>query len=101
MGGSSLYLLLALMTVGLLAVVQSASWLRRWLRRVLYIGPAGDWERREPSVDADRDAPSADQAYFELAERYFLNQLSTNDTFDTKATATLAVGSTVLPYRGT
>jgi hypothetical protein len=68
-----------------------------WVRRNLHIRPANEWERGGVSADASADAPSADQAYFAVAERFLDTQISTNDIFDTKATTTLGVGSTVLP----
>ena len=80
--------------VGFVACYEAWRTIRRWP----YVEPARSWKRGEPSPDArTTDGNSADHVFLVHAERFLDSQFTTNDTFDTKASASLGVGSTVLP----
>lgn len=70
----------------------------RTVRRYLKIAPAADWRRGSPAAGSpDESGFSADHLFLLHAERFLDSQFTANETFDTKASASLGVGSTVLP----
>jgi hypothetical protein len=56
-----------------------------------------EWKQGSPSSDASADAPTADQVYFDSAERFLNTQVATNDVLDTKTAGAVSLGSTILP----
>jgi hypothetical protein len=61
--------------------------------------PSSDRYRRQTltSADAEKDAPSADQVFFDATKRLLDTQISGSDALDLRITSALQVGGTVFP----
>lgn len=88
-GAASLVLLVILLR-GLVAF-------RPWFKQTYRLPAATRWERDQARDDALADEPSAEQIYFDSAQRELDTQIATSGILDTKAMSCITVGSTVLP----
>jgi len=82
--------------LALLAIVAAMRGMPRWRHRWRIPDPL-PWNHGIPSEDGATDAPSADQIYFDTAQRQLDNQFATTDKYDGEALQLVQSGAIVLP----
>jgi hypothetical protein len=90
-------LIIVIVIAGSILVVLADFGAWAWLREQFRVPRDVEWKHGEASADSIDDAPSSDQVYYAVAERRLDAQVATNDLFDSKTSAAVGLGSTVLP----
>lgn len=90
-------IIVALIVIGVILVALADFGVLTWIRRQFSVPTVPEWKQGSPSSDGSADAPSADQVYFDSAERFLNTQVATNDVLDTKTAGAVSLGSTILP----
>lgn len=90
-------IIVALVIGGVILVALADFGVLTRIRRQFSVPTVPDWQQGLPSSDATTDAQSADQVYFDSAERFLNTQVATNDVLDTKTAGAVSLGSTILP----
>ncbi|MBL8127941.1 MAG: hypothetical protein JNM64_09920, partial [Chloroflexia bacterium] len=63
-------IIVALIVVGVILVALADFGVLTWIRRQFSVPTVPEWKQGSPSSDGSADAPSADQVYFDSAERF-------------------------------